>query len=102
MEKPSTSEAFTGITNVLKAADFYKQYSEGRKLRNNTNDKRRSVTLVYDTDEKASKLSVKNLPWVKSVHVDRLAALPLWYNHGIIITKDAFNKIQDIVKKQGA
>jgi len=99
MEKPSTSEAFIGINKILKASDFFKEYSEGRKLRKNTNDKHRSVALVYDTDEQASKLSVKNLPWVKSVHVDRLAALPLWHNHGIIITKDAFKKIQDKVKK---
>jgi len=93
MEKPATKGAYNGFDKILKSAEFYSEYSKGRKLRSNTNDKRRTITVIVADDKKENKLSVQNIPWIHLIHVDRLATMPVFYNHGLIITNDAFKKM---------
>jgi ribosomal protein L4 len=93
MEKPSSSLAYNGFAGIVQASPFNADYSKGRVLRAKTNDKRRTVTVIVDNDKKENKLSVRNIPWIKLLHVDRLATMPVFYNHGIIITDEAFKKI---------
>lgn len=91
-EKASTKEAFNGFDKVVKAAPFYETYSKGKKARNNTNDNRRKITVVTAGSTTEDKLSVRNIPWIEIVDVTRLAALPLFYNHGLIFTQEAFEE----------
>jgi large subunit ribosomal protein L4 len=93
MDKPATGSAYAGFDSILKSAAFYGDYSKGRKLRSKTNDKRRMITVVVAEDRKENKLSVKNIPWIQLIHVDRLATMPVFYNHGLIITNEAFKKM---------
>ncbi|MDH4200461.1 MAG: 50S ribosomal protein L4 [Spirochaetia bacterium] len=93
MEKPATAGAYAGFSNIIQSAPFFEAYAKGRKLRGKTNEKRRNVTIIVADDKKENKLSVKNIPWIQLLHVDRLATMPVFYNHGIIITNDAFEKL---------
>lgn len=93
MEKPATSAAFAGFNSILQSAPFFEDYSKGRKLRSKTNDKMRTITVIVSEDKKENKLSVQNIPWINLIHVDRLASMPVFYNHGIIVTSEAFKKL---------
>ena len=93
LEGPSTKQAFSGISSVVAAAAFAEAYANNRKLRNNTNDKRRTIALIVSENDRNQKLSFKNIPWVNVLHYDRLAALPLYHNHGVIITKAALPEV---------
>ena len=95
MTKISTKEAFDGFDKVIKASSFEKEYFEKRKTRKNTNDKRRNITLILNKDNVTEKKSTRNIPWLKMVNLNRLAALPLFYNHGLIITREAFDKLTE-------
>ena len=98
LDKVSTKDAFLGLTKVVEASTFYENYVKGRKLKANTNDGRRKVAFIHADDEQDNKRSLRNIPWVQYMHVDRLGALPLWHSHGIIITKDAYQKLLEKVK----
>ena len=93
MEKPATAAAYAGFDSILKSASFYSDYSKDRKLRSKTNDKRRTITVVVADDKKENRMSIKNIPWIQLLHVDRLATMPVFYNHGLIITNEAFKKM---------
>jgi len=95
MDKASTSAAYNGFAGIVNASPFKEDYSKGRVLRAKTNDKRRTITVIVDTDNKENKLSVRNIPWIQYIHVDRLATMPVFYNHGIIVTDGAFKKITE-------
>ena len=99
VDSVSTKIAFNGFEKVAKAAPFWEDYNKSIKLRKNTNNKRRKITLIVNTDDDVYKKSVRNIPWIEMIHCDRLAALPLQFNHGIIITKEAFTKITENLKK---
>lgn len=95
METISSQEAFQNFATLVDEAPFAKSYNHNRKFRNKTNDKRRTITVVVSEDNKNNKLSLRNIPWVQMIHVDRLSALPLFYNHGLVITQDAFKKLEE-------
>jgi len=90
----STSKAFESVSSIVSASPFFAKYSENRKLRAKTNDNRRNVVIVVGEDNKEARSSFKNIPWVQLINVDRLAALPLYYNHGMIVTRDALKKME--------
>ena len=87
----STRKAFQKVEQMLTKSPFYKEYSQSRKLRKNTNDQRRTVTIVVDEDKIELKRSLKNIPWVNLIHKDRLSARSLFYNHGLFISQKAFD-----------
>lgn len=95
MQEPSTQSAFQGFSSVVANAPFAERYNHNRKLRGKTNDKRRNITVVVADENSNNKKSLSNIPWIQMVHVDRLSALSLFYNHGIVMTKDAFTKITE-------
>lgn len=92
-ESASTKTAFNGFTKVIEGSSFYEKYSEGRKLRVDSNDNRRKVAVVTATDAKENKLSLRNIPWIESLHVDRLAARTMFHNHGVIVTREAYDAL---------
>lgn len=89
----STKKAFGGIKAVVEKAPFYEKYSEKKKLNSASNDNRRMITVVMDENDAATRKSMKNIPWIQGLHVDRLAAVPLFYTHGIIFTAKALDKL---------
>ncbi len=91
-EKVGTKEAFQGFDLVVKAAPFYEAYSKGKKMRAGSNENRRKVTVVTANATPENKQSVRNIPWIEMIDVNRLAAQPLFYNHGLIFTKEAFDE----------
>lgn len=93
-EKPSTKGGFSSLTSILKAADFNEALESGRKIRANSNKRRRKVVLVGFNESDAVKRSLRNIPWVEMIDVQRLAAVPLFYNHGLIITKSALAELE--------
>lgn len=93
LKSPSTKEAFKGLVSVIEASPFAEAYKAGRKIRKNANRNRRDVTLVLDCDDPVQKKSLRNLPWLNTVHVDRLSAEALYLNHGLIITKAALARL---------
>ena len=95
LSEVSTKKAVNGLMKVVENSPFYGAYSENRKLIKSENKRRRPVTLVTDSNDNNQKLSIQNIPWVKTVHVDRLSAVPLFYNHGLIITKGALDKLYE-------
>ena len=97
--EPSVKGAYAGIDSIVRVSSFSEAYFMNRKVRNNTNDKRRKITLVVHEDNVHQKKSIKNLPWVQMINCNRLAALPLHYNHGLIFTKEAFASIAEKVGK---
>ena len=99
VDAPSTSAAFKSLDSILNAAPFAEKYKENRKLRTNTNDKRRKITVVVADNDQNRKKSLRNLPWVELIHCDRLAALPLFYNHGLIFDKKAWENTKERFKK---
>lgn len=102
METPSSKTAFQGMVKVVENSPFFEAYSNGRKLRKNSNDNRRAVTFVYADDSIALKKSLRNLPWLKTLSAERLAATDLFYNSGLIITKEAMGKLQEKFAGKGA
>lgn len=94
MEKISSQEAFQSFTTLVQGTPFAERYNHNRKFRNKTNDKRRSIVVVVAEDNQNNKLSLRNIPWIQMIHVDRLSALALFYNHGLIITQDAFKELE--------
>jgi len=101
VDKINTKSAHEGFSSLIQGSPFYEEYAKDRKIRKNTNDRRRKVTVILGDDQSEKKLSLRNIPWIESIHVDRLAALPLWYNHGLIIMDDAFEKLAEKTKKGG-
>jgi len=97
-ENFSTKVMYNGFTKVVEASPFYAQYSEGRKLRKNGNDNRRKIVLITDSLGAESKKSLSNIPWIEVINVDRLAASTVWYNHGLVITAEAYEKLLARVK----
>lgn len=91
----NTKQAFGALSKVVEGSPFAEAYKAGRKIRANSNDNRRKVTLISDSDEQSQKKSIRNIPWVRMIHVDRLAAVPVFENHGILITKAAFEKLSE-------
>ena len=87
----STKKAFQEVEKMLTKSPFYEEYSQNRKIRKNTNDQRRTITIVVDEDKMELKKSLKNIPWVNLIHKDRLSARSLFYNHGLFISQRAFD-----------
>ena len=97
-EKINTKAAFDGFDKVVKASVLAEEYAKNKKIKQNTNDNRRKVTVVIDNDAPECKKSVRNIPWINLIHVNRMAALPLYHNHGIIFTSQAIEKLEKAVK----
>ncbi|MDH5716346.1 MAG: 50S ribosomal protein L4 [Spirochaetia bacterium] len=89
----STKKAFEIFEKVVKGSSFAKEYEANKKIRANSNDKRKKIAVLVDLDAPEYKKSVKNIPWIEMLHIERLAALPLFYSHGIVITQEAFGKL---------
>ena len=100
LDKISTSTAFTMVDDLLKASPFYTQYSSNRKLVSKTNDNHRTITIVYHKDDAVLKKSFGNIPWINLIHVDRLSARFTYYNHGILFSEEAFEKITEKYNKR--
>lgn len=94
LENLKTSEAFIGIKKVLSVAPFAESLSANRKIRDCSNENRRRVTLIVK--DESSKKAFRNIPWIQFISVNRLSARYLHYNHGIVITNEAY---EDLVKK---
>ncbi len=92
-DKISASVAFSEIEKVLEKAPFHKINSGGSKLRKKTNDGRKNITIVVNQDDQNVKKSVKNIPWISLIHSQRLAARPILYNHGLLLTENAFDDL---------
>lgn len=101
LSSTSTKQAFQGLASVVQASSFAEAYNQGRKVKVNSNRSRRRVTLVVDASDEVQRKSIRNLPWVQTVHIDRLAANALYLNHGIIITKSALEKLGQRYTKVG-
>ncbi len=91
LKEVKTSVAFSGIKKVVAASPFYEAYSERRKLRENSHENRRKITLVVK--EESAKKAFRNIPWIQWVNVERVSARMLYYNHGLIVTKDAMEQM---------
>jgi len=91
----STANAFSGFKSIVAASVFGEAFASNRKLQSKTNDNMRTITVVGDNNKKENTLSIKNIPWINLVHVDRVSTLPLFYNHGIVITKEAMKKLTE-------
>ena len=89
-EEISTKKVFQEVEKMLIKSPFYKEYSQNRKIRKNTNDQRRTITIVVAEDKTELKKSLRNIPWVNLIHKDRLSARSLFYNHGLFISQRAF------------
>ncbi|MDH5720354.1 MAG: 50S ribosomal protein L4 [Spirochaetia bacterium] len=97
-EKINAKTAFEGFDKVVKASSFNEEYFKGKKVKANTNDNRRKITVLVEGDVVERKKSVRNIPWINLININRMAALPLFYNHGIIITSEAFDKLESAVR----
>lgn len=91
--EPSTKKAFADLVVVVDNSPFAVAYKEGRKIRPYQNRNRRNITFVYADSELSVKLSLRNIPWVKLLGVERLAAHPLLYNHGVIFSRAAYQRL---------
>lgn len=91
LQDVKTKEAFAGLNKVIKSSSFYEKYSENKKIRENSNKNHRTVTLVVK--DEASKKAFRNIPWINYISIDRISARALFYNHGIIVTSDAFDEL---------
>ena len=90
-KKISTKKIFQEIEKMLVKSPFYKEYSRNRKLRSNTNDQRRVITVVFDEDKTELKKSLRNIPWANLISKERLSGRNLLYNHGLFISQKAFD-----------
>jgi len=88
-----TASAFKSVNEILKATSFYAEYAQGRKL-GSDNSNYRKITIVLNEDKTENKLSLKNIPWIQVIHASRLAMLPLHYNHGLFISKEALVEME--------
>ena len=95
LDKISTSTVFCEITKALEKAPFHQINSQGVNLRKKTNDGRRNITIVVNQDDQWLKKSVKNIPWISLIHAQRLAARPVLYNHGLLLTESAFDTLTE-------
>lgn len=93
MQEVSSQKAFQDFDALVNHAPFAEKYILNRKLRSKTNDGHRNITVVVADENQNNKLSTRNIPWLRLIHVDRLSALALFYNHGIVFTKEAFEKM---------
>ena len=96
LEKPSTKSAFQIFDKITNAAGVAKK-SDKKKIRAGAPDNRATITVIA-SDLKDSK-SLRNIPWIQCIHVDRISAQPLHYNSAIIASKAA---IEAIDKKYSA
>lgn len=92
----STKKAFEDLTQVVHSAPFVQLWQEGRKIRKYSNRGRRNITLVIDDSELYAKLSLRNIPWVKTISISRMAAHPLLYNFGLVFSQAAFDKMAQV------
>ena len=91
LDKISSAIAFKKISKMVELSPFSKEYTLNRKLRPNTNDRRRNITIVVHEDHHTLKKSLGNIPWVSLLNVNRLIARKLHYNHGLFFTEKAFD-----------
>jgi len=89
----STKNVHSALAKVLQKSPFWKEYIKDQKTTDNSNKNYRSITVIVDHNDTNVKKSVANIPWVRLIHSDRLAAIPLFYNHALLMTSSAFDKI---------
>jgi large subunit ribosomal protein L4 len=89
-EGVSTKAAYLSLDNIVKASPFFENYSKDRKLQKAGSRGRRMVTIVLHQQDEITKKSLRNIPWIQTLHVDRLSAVGLFQNHGLYFTKEAF------------
>ncbi|RME93834.1 MAG: 50S ribosomal protein L4 [Candidatus Hydrogenedentota bacterium] len=94
LEGISTKKGFDGILNAISASGLDKVLEEGRKIYKKSNRKRRKVLVIGKNESEEVKKSLRNIPWVELIDVSRLAALPLVYNHAVLITKPAYDELE--------
>lgn len=90
-ESVSTKIAHASFDSIVKASPFFEAYSKDRKLQKSGSGGRRTITVVLDKQDDATKKSLRNIPWIQTLHVDRLSAVSLYQNHGLYFTKAAFD-----------
>lgn len=57
-----------------------------------------SVTFLFHEDDKNLKLAMRNIPYLKYLHVSRLSGRDLFYNKEIIATEGAIREIEKSLK----
>lgn len=57
---------------------------------------RKSLTIVLGNEDKLVKKSISNIANVKQINALRLSARGLLYNHALLMTEEAVNKINEI------
>lgn len=87
----STKAAHQSVDSIVKGSPFFAGYSENRKLQSGGSRGRRRITIVLDHNEVNTKKSLRNMPWIQTLHVDRLSAVLLFQNHGLYFTQGAFD-----------
>ena len=95
----STKKIFGEIEKMLSKSPFYKEYSKNKKMQKNTNEQRRTITIVVDEDKTELKKSLRNIPWVNLINKERLSGRKLFYNHGLFISQKSFGFLAQIFNK---
>jgi large subunit ribosomal protein L4 len=99
LEKPSTKTAFQTISKISEGASLQTVGREKKKLRANSNKARHTIAVILSPTEAKDKKSLRNIPWVRPLSSSHLAATPLYYNEGLVISKAA---LQELDKKFSA
>lgn len=99
LEKPSTKTAFQTISKISEGARLQTVGREKKKLRANSNKARHTIAVILSPTETKDKKSLRNIPWVRPLSSSQLAATPLYYNEGLVISKAA---LQELDKKFSA
>ena len=93
-----TSEAFKSLVKLVDASRPKKEVSSSKKkIRANSNQNRKMITIIVEQDNSEWKKTFRNIPWIQLVHIRRLSARKLLYNHGLFITDNALSQIGEVL-----